>query len=213
MLPENTSCNNPAGLITPTGKRVTYHLFHHHGGAFLTLYYAVPVDLTVVHEDVIPMGSTTFEITADNSSLISLYRNGEILTTADGTGMPVVMSIPVLPLMSAITVTVTKQNYYRYEAIIPIDEVLSANFEADVISTCTQGVINFTDLSAGDPTGWAWTFEGGEPATSTEQNPQGIVYNTAGEYDVTLEVSFSYINQYIYHGKLHNCYGKCCCRC
>lgn len=37
---------------------------------------------------------------------------------------------------------------------------------------------------------WNWTFEGGTPATSTEQNPT-VVYNTAGTYDVTLSITNS----------------------
>ena len=35
---------------------------------------------------------------------------------------------------------------------------------------------------------WLWTFEGGDPATSTDQNPMGILYADQGAYDVTLEV-------------------------
>jgi len=46
---------------------------------------------------------------------------------------------------------------------------------------------HFTDLSDG-ATSWNWTFEGGTPATSTEQNPT-VEYATAGTYGVTLTVS------------------------
>lgn len=46
--------------------------------------------------------------------------------------------------------------------------------------------VNFTDLSTNLPDSWYWEFEGGSPSTSTEQNPQGIVYNTAGTFTVTL---------------------------
>jgi len=35
---------------------------------------------------------------------------------------------------------------------------------------------------------WLWTFQGGIPATSTEQNPT-VAYAVAGQYDVTLTVS------------------------
>lgn len=45
----------------------------------------------------------------------------------------------------------------------------------------------FTDLSKNIPTQWTWTFEGGEPANSTDRNPS-IVYNSPGTYDVTLVV-------------------------
>ncbi|MCD4725076.1 MAG: T9SS type A sorting domain-containing protein [Bacteroidales bacterium] len=170
-------------------KMVTYHLFHHHGGAFMTLYSEVPVDLTIVHDNVIPYGSTAFNITANDGSLISLYRNGEILATATGTGSPQVINLPAIPLNADVTLTVTKQNYFRYEEIIPVLEVLQANFEADDTSICPDGVVNFTDLSQGTPVSWLWTFEGGDPASSTDQNPQGIMYSTPGAWDVTLEVS------------------------
>ena len=36
---------------------------------------------------------------------------------------------------------------------------------------------------------FAWTFEGGNPATSSSANPNNIQYDNAGTYDVTLEVS------------------------
>ncbi|MBN1339385.1 MAG: PKD domain-containing protein [Bacteroidales bacterium] len=51
---------------------------------------------------------------------------------------------------------------------------------------------DFTDLSTGSPTFWQWTFEGGTPETSTEQNPDSIFYYTAGSYNVTLFTSNPY---------------------
>lgn len=50
--------------------------------------------------------------------------------------------------------------------------------------------INFTDNSFGIITSWEWTFEGATPSTSSVQNPTNINYNTAGDYDVTLTVTF-----------------------
>lgn len=47
--------------------------------------------------------------------------------------------------------------------------------------------VHFMDASTGNVTSWNWTFEGGSPATSTEQNPV-ITYNKAGSYAVTLTV-------------------------
>ena len=51
--------------------------------------------------------------------------------------------------------------------------------------------VDFYDLSAsGIPiTAHNWTFNGGNPPTSTAQNPTGVVYNTAGDYDVTLRAT------------------------
>ena len=66
--------------------------------------------------------------------------------------------------------------------------VLAANFSADNTNVCEGSTVNFTDMSTGAVTSWNWTFEGGTPATSTDQNPS-VTYNTSGSYDVTLEVS------------------------
>lgn len=63
-----------------------------------------------------------------------------------------------------------------------------ANFMADNTNVCEGNVVNFTDLSTGNIVSWNWTFDGGTPATSTDQNPS-VTYNTAGVYDVSLEVS------------------------
>lgn len=64
---------------------------------------------------------------------------------------------------------------------------LIANFSADETTVDEGATVNFTDMSAG-ATSWSWEFEGGEPATSNEQNP-AVVYATEGVYDVTLTVS------------------------
>ena len=64
----------------------------------------------------------------------------------------------------------------------------AADFTADTTSGCAPLTVQFTDLSTDGPTTWQWSFPGGSPATSTDQNPV-VTYNTAGTYDVTLIVS------------------------
>ncbi len=64
-----------------------------------------------------------------------------------------------------------------------------ADFEANETTIPTGESINFTDLTAGVPGQWQWTFEGGVPSSSTEQNPQNIVYPSEGVFAVTLTVS------------------------
>jgi PKD repeat protein len=60
-----------------------------------------------------------------------------------------------------------------------------ADFTADE-TTVTEGEsVQFTDLSANNPTSWSWNFGGGTPSTSTAQNPS-VTYNTAGTYNVSL---------------------------
>lgn len=103
-------------------KAATYHLFHHHGDAFTTVYSEVPQTLTVTHEPFLYMGETTFEVTADMDALIALSVNGELIGTATGTGAPVLIDIPVQTPPDQVMITVTKQNYFRYvgyAAVLP----------------------------------------------------------------------------------------------
>jgi len=53
---------------------------------------------------------------------------------------------------------------------------------------CLPFSVQFTDQSTGDPTAWSWTFQGGTPAISTEENPL-VSYNAPGTYDVVLQAT------------------------
>ncbi len=63
-----------------------------------------------------------------------------------------------------------------------------AEFTADNTSIVEGESVQFTDLTTNDPTSWEWTFEGGIPESSTEQNPL-ITYTTEGVYSVWLIAS------------------------
>ncbi len=66
----------------------------------------------------------------------------------------------------------------------PIDAIFSTDDR-----TVTEGeVVEFKDLSKGEPTAWSWEFEGGTPSSSTEQHPS-ITYKKEGTYQVKLTVS------------------------
>ncbi len=69
-----------------------------------------------------------------------------------------------------------------------IPDVANANFTQSVETTCEGSTVAYTDLSTGAITSWNWIFEGGNPATSTMQNPV-VTYANVGSYDVSLEVS------------------------
>ncbi len=65
---------------------------------------------------------------------------------------------------------------------------LIADFTANSTSIPVGGTVDFTDQSYGNPIAWEWTFEGGNPATSSEQNPAGIQYSEPDSYFVSLEI-------------------------
>ncbi|TAL62766.1 MAG: PKD domain-containing protein [Bacteroidetes bacterium] len=63
-----------------------------------------------------------------------------------------------------------------------------ANFTANNFIGCPGLGVQFTDYSAGSPTSWVWSFPGGNPSSSTQQNPF-VAYNTPGTYSVSLTVT------------------------
>ncbi len=63
-----------------------------------------------------------------------------------------------------------------------------AAFKPSATQGCMPFVVQFTDLSAGAPTAWNWSFPGGNPSASTEQNPV-VTYLLPGVYPVTLIVT------------------------
>jgi len=62
----------------------------------------------------------------------------------------------------------------------------SASLLSSDTSFCDKQSIDFFDQSTNNPTSWQWFFPGGNPSSSTLQNPTGIFYNTYGSFDVTL---------------------------
>lgn len=74
-----------------------------------------------------------------------------------------------------------------YTVVFP-GSTLNAAFTSNVSEICYGGQVQYYDQSTGNITGWEWTFYGGTPATSTEQNPV-VTYLYPGGYDVSLTVS------------------------
>jgi PKD repeat protein len=72
-----------------------------------------------------------------------------------------------------------------------------AAFSADSVNIFSGQNVDFSDLSTNLPTSWSWSFPGGVPSSSTQQNPQNIVYATPGCYPVTLIAGNSFGNDTI----------------
>ncbi|MDD2963608.1 MAG: lamin tail domain-containing protein [Bacteroidales bacterium] len=63
-----------------------------------------------------------------------------------------------------------------------------ANFYAASNTIATGESAIFQDVSAGNPTAWVWSFTGGNPSSSTLQQPPAIQYAQPGNYQVCLTV-------------------------
>ncbi|MCD6112859.1 MAG: Omp28-related outer membrane protein [Bacteroidales bacterium] len=66
-----------------------------------------------------------------------------------------------------------------------------ADFTASETEICKNDTVYFTDQSLNNPTSWSWSFQGGTPSTSTEQNPM-VIYHSTGEKNVSLTASNAY---------------------
>ena len=80
------------------------------------------------------------------------------------------------------------QGDYGEDEAIDGFKIKQTNNSADAVINIKEGEsVHFIDNSTGSITSWDWTFDGGTPASSTEQNPV-VTYNKAGSYSVTLTV-------------------------
>jgi hypothetical protein len=115
----------------------------------------------------------------------------------DGHGPSLSLWSPVLDNGSAVNWTVSTELAYinangdtlfatpGWSSII----LPQAEFSGNPVKLYEGEIVDFTDLSGGMPESWLWEFESGVPATSTDQNPSGILYLNPGVYDVKLTVT------------------------
>ncbi|HER10029.1 MAG TPA: PKD domain-containing protein [Bacteroides sp.] len=85
-----------------------------------------------------------------------------------------------VPLIADATWGVFYANGTRDLELAPV-----SNFTVDVKSGNAPLTVQFIDLSLNDPTAWSWTFEGGTPGTSSDQNPL-VTYQNPGVFQVSL---------------------------
>jgi len=68
------------------------------------------------------------------------------------------------------------------------ENVLQVNISASSNFTIPGEVIQFSDLSKGNPVVWEWSFPEGSPNSSTEKNPV-VTYANEGSFDVQLTIT------------------------
>ena len=71
---------------------------------------------------------------------------------------------------------------------VTVFPVLVADFTPSETKIKVGETVTFTDTSVGDPTSWLWEFEGGTPATSTEQNPT-VQFNVNNPTTIKLTIT------------------------
>ena len=176
----------------PQNKTVTYHLFHHHGDAFTTLFSQVPEELTVSHQDVLLAGASQFAVTANDGAIIGLTVDGEIIGTAEATGAPVPVDIIPQTAGSTMLVTVTLQNHFRYSE------------EVDVIEATGPYVV-FNSVEINDESGNNNGLVNGGEDVLLSITVENIGVATATDVDVTISTDDIYttiLDDYEYYGDI-----------
>ncbi len=90
--------------------------------------------------------------------------------------------------------TETKENYIIVTA--PSGSDIDVDFEADQTTVQVGTTVHFTSHCSSNASAFSWTFDGGDPETSTNANPS-VTYNTPGVYDVSLRAGSSNILIYV----------------
>ncbi|HYV93744.1 MAG TPA: PKD domain-containing protein [Chitinophagales bacterium] len=128
---------------------------------------------------------------------VFISQNGNLLTcTPAANTYQWLLNGNQIPGATSQTLFITQTGIYIVEVIdlngcafsdtIIVNTIPSPNFAATDTSLCEKFCTNFFDQSNNIPTAWQWIFPGGDPASSSEQNPANICFNNPGVYNVTL---------------------------
>lgn len=156
-----------------SNKVVTYHLFHHHGDAYTSIYTEVPQVMQVTHDTIIAVNQSQFNVLAEAGAYVCISKNNEIIAAEEVTGTEVVLNIGNLSDGDILMLTVSKQNRFRYskqirviEGGVPVEllsfsastmdngvmlewstatESNNKGFEIERVSTSTSEIIAFVD--------------------------------------------------------------------
>jgi len=83
---------------------------------------------------------------------------------------------------------ITVENHTKILQNVALTLVFEAEFSADQTHILAGDEVHFTGESCENPDSWEWAFEGGTPATSSEQNPT-VRYEDPGNYAVELRIT------------------------
>lgn len=162
------------------------------GDPSLQIRTKTPQAIAAQHSMTIPESNTNFTVNnIGNESFVCLSKQGSIIASKKSTNGSTTLSFSEQNAGDKLTLTITGYNKIPYIKEITIggtQTVLTSNFSAEKNNVNTNDPVKFTDLSQGNPTSWLWQFEGGTPASSTEQNPT-VTYSEEGTYTVSLKVS------------------------
>jgi len=149
-----------------------------------------PDTMLVVHDTSFMIGDTSLSVLCNlPGARVTATLRDTILATALIADSICILTFPALQTEGdTVHLLVFAYNYVPYQTEILVNAYapsVEANFTALQTTIFESDTIHFIDESTGDVNSWIWSFPGGTPSTSTEQNP-AVVYENDGVYDVQL---------------------------
>jgi gliding motility-associated-like protein len=138
----------------------------------------------VVNPKGLQMGPDCKIYLSKNSNALDVIQNPDVA----GAGCNWVVDAQPLAAFSQIGLPHILDEYLCNSNPVPV--VTQASFIPSNADICAGDCITFTDISTGtNISAWDWTFASGTPATANTQNPGSVCFNTAGTFDVTLQIT------------------------
>ncbi|MCB9275577.1 MAG: PKD domain-containing protein [Lewinellaceae bacterium] len=142
-----------------------------------------------------PEGGFTYELTEVTASFTNTSSNADTYLWLFGDGESSTEESPVhsFPGAGDFAVQLITANGCGQDTAGQVVSVVGEAPTPAITASDSMGCAPFTvqfqgSYSGGGPDSWSWSFPGGEPAVSAEQNPI-VVYNEAGAYSASLTVS------------------------
>ncbi len=143
-----------------------------------------------------PVNCVAYQTAAEDALYVGTdigvyYKNNSTAWTYYNTNMPAVSvrELDIHYATSKIRAATFGRGIWESDlANVVTVQIPIANFTANQTTINAGQSINFTDQSTNTPTNWTWTFTGGNPSTSSSQNPT-VSYVNPGTYTVKLKVS------------------------
>ena len=195
--PEDHSSDDadPVFFLTTPGLYSVYVEVSNPAGSdseFLQNYLIIGDEPVVSFSESINITQVNFEAQISNA-------NSVLWSFGDGSTSTLWNPVHSFPGNGDYLVTLTAFNDCgagTFSRTITLDQLTFAGFNADNVSFCQGQFVQFSNSSTMSTTSYQWSFPGGIPAISTDENPL-IYYDIPGVYDVTLYVENGVTNDEI----------------
>lgn len=127
-----------------------------------------------------------FSSNAEQKRVLQAHELGHNFDASHNTGI-MAPSVSSSTVWSSTSISEIENFYMSLSCLdnCPSTNAPTADFIYQVTNPCNPAEVQFTNLST-NSTSWFWTFDGGTPATSTDENPI-VTFTDSGLHDVTLQ--------------------------